>query len=845
MDETLKIKLTVDTSELKASVAQAKQTLASVGNDSGANKATKETEKSMKSLEDTMTQIRNMNMFDLMIKGLDRARQSFRKAKAEVHGLGGALDMFKNMGLSFGSSKNFTDNTDYFTASFGNRMKWATDMAGEGFKGMGRSLGYLGQSAKAFVSSFTAGLGAIIASLAIVAGYIASIVALTKNAINRAKELKKEFTEASKINMNIQTYQEWGYVLKQCGIEADKLTDFVKKLAEKQKEVASGSEEATSAYKELGMSQKEIMSMGQAELFDKTIEKLQQVENATQRTALAYRIFTDDAVYLNSILHLTNGETQSLINNYYALGGAPTDTLIERSNLLSASTTNLSYAWAGVKNTLAEAVLPAVIAVVQWLTKAIAVINVFLQALLGVEIGGGKSKSSMNNATAGVKNYGSALGSAAKSAKELLRYTMGFDELNVIPGQSGSGSSSGNGLGSGAFGAGGFNTDLPIVEVPDMSKLKAWVEEYKTVIQDVATISLLVIGILMTVLGFAGGNIPLALAGIGLAGLGIAIGSIEGSTFDRLGKKLADWWNGIEKWFKEHVAPVFTKQYWIDKWDKIKTSTSEKIEEIKKKVSDWWDGVKTWFGQHVGKYFTKKYWNEKFDNIKQSASEKLEETKSKISEKWSGVKTWFGNHVGKYFTLTYWKEKFNNIKQGASEKLDEVKTTLSNKWNGIKTWWSNSIAPKFTIAYWKEKFNTIKDGAKTAFNGVIDTVERAINAIIKKINTLSWKIPDWVPKVGGETFGFNFKEVSIPRLAKGGIALGSSLVNVGEAGKEAILPLENNTGWMDVLANKIASRNSAPSKIVLMVGEKELGYATIDAFNGIYAQTGNLPIKLV
>lgn len=66
---------------------------------------------------------------------------------------------------------------------------------------------------------------------------------------------------------------------------------------------------------------------------------------------------------------------------------------------------------------------------------------------------------------------------------------------------------------------------------------------------------------------------------------------------------------------------------------------------------------------------------------------------------------------------------------------------------------------------WKSIFN----GAKAAFNGVMGIVENAINSIIKKINTLSWTIPDWVPFIGGGKFGFNFRQISIPRLAQGAV----------------------------------------------------------------------------
>ncbi len=43
----------------------------------------------------------------------------------------------------------------------------------------------------------------------------------------------------------------------------------------------------------------------------------------------------------------------------------------------------------------------------------------------------------------------------------------------------------------------------------------------------------------------------------------------------------------------------------------------------------------------------------------------------------------------------------------------------------------------------------------------------------------------------------------LPALATGGITQGPTMALIGEAGQEAVLPLENNTGWMDVLADKI------------------------------------------
>ena len=244
----------------------------------------------------------------------------------------------------------------------------------------------------------------------------------------------------------------------------------------------------------------------------------------------------------------------------------------------------------------------------------------------------------------------------------------------------------------------------------------------------------------------------------------------------------------------------------------------------------------------------KKYWTEKFDTVKAGASEKLEEVKTTITGKWNGVKNWFGTTVAPKFTKQYWKDKFNSIKTGASERLDETRTAITTKWNGVKTWFNASVAPKFTTAYWKGKFNTVADGAKAAFNSVISIVEKAVNAIINKINTLSWKIPDWVPSYGGKSFGFSIKQISIPRLATGGIVTESTLANIGERGAEAVLPLTGSQGaaWMDALSTMIATKiaGNEQTKVVLQVGETELGWATIGAINNITKQAGGLQLAL-
>lgn len=87
-------------------------------------------------------------------------------------------------------------------------------------------------------------------------------------------------------------------------------------------------------------------------------------------------------------------------------------------------------------------------------------------------------------------------------------------------------------------------------------------------------------------------------------------------------------------------------------------------------------------------------------------------------------------------------------------------------------------------------FNGIVDSIKGTINsvigfinGLISGVCDGINTIIKAMNKLKWDVPDWVPVLGGKTFGFNLKTITapqIPMLANGGVITQPTLAMMGE-----------------------------------------------------------------
>lgn len=147
-----------------------------------------------------------------------------------------------------------------------------------------------------------------------------------------------------------------------------------------------------------------------------------------------------------------------------------------------------------------------------------------------------------------------------------------------------------------------------------------------------------------------------------------------------------------------------------------------------------------------------------------------------------------------------------------------ISSVLSSAWDTWYNFWEGVGGTAYDVVQkilgffknaWekiKNAFSNVKDFIKNFFEGLLDVIKTPINWIISAINTvinalnkLHVDVPDWVPGIGGSTFGFSIP--TIPQLAEGGIAepkQGGQLVNVAEAGQaEAIIPLDKFWSKLD------------------------------------------------
>ncbi|MDB8553249.1 hypothetical protein [Turicibacter sanguinis] len=265
-----------------------------------------------------------------------------------------------------------------------------------------------------------------------------------------------------------------------------------------------------------------------------------------------------------------------------------------------------------------------------------------------------------------------------------------------------------------------------------------------------------------------------------------------------------------------------------------------------------WDEVSAWLIEIWETIKTKAL--EIWTRIKDFLSETWEKIKNTCSEVWTKVKEFF---------ISTWnsiKETANNVWNSILNTcktiFDNLKNYMSDIWNGIKQIFSGVI--DFVVGVFTGDWERAWEGVKSVFKGIFDTfgsiVKTPLNAVIKMINTcinglnkIKFSIPNWVPGIGGNSYGISIP--NIPMLAKGGILDSPTLAMVGEAGKEAVVPLENNTQGLDLLAAKLLERmpasssnsgDDSPVEVVLQIGDTQLGRVVINSINKLQRQSGRM-----
>ena len=330
-------------------------------------------------------------------------------------------------------------------------------------------------------------------------------------------------------------------------------------------------------------------------------------------------------------------------------------------------------------------------------------------------------------------------------------------------------------------------------------------------------------------------------------------------------EKIKETWANVAQWFSSIVEGIRNAFAGVGEWlSNLFTNAWESIKTAWNGVSAWfggiWEGIKNVFSS-VSEWFTNLFAN----------------AWKGIQNAWSGVKNWFGtlwNGIKSIYSAvsSWFSNIFRNAWNGVQSAWSGAKNFFSGIWNSIKNtfssvgnWFSSifksasdGIKNVFSgiTGFFSGIWNSIKNifsnvgnaiasgirGAVTnAVNAVLRTACNIINGFIKAIN-FAIDIINWIPGVNIQ----KIDELTVPQYAKGGIVDSATLAIIGEQGKEAVVPLENNTEWMDKLAVMLNEKMGGQGRnIILQVDGKTFAQTSIDSINQLTRQTGSLGLTLI
>ncbi|HGQ8326263.1 TPA: hypothetical protein ACL2C3_000507 [Streptococcus pneumoniae] len=310
--------------------------------------------------------------------------------------------------------------------------------------------------------------------------------------------------------------------------------------------------------------------------------------------------------------------------------------------------------------------------------------------------------------------------------------------------------------------------------------------------------------------------------------------------FSGLWTKLQEIFEPIGQWFGEKFQQA---------WDAIVNIFSGIGEWFSGVFQGAWDAIVniftpigSWFGQrwadvtsalaNIGAWFTdifQKAWTG-LTNIFSKLGLWFGERWADVTSVLANVSSWFGN----MFTSAY-----NAVKNAFSS----IGGFFSGVWSTVQSIFVNA----------GQKVGSAVGGAfKSAVNAVLGTIENVVNDFIGMINGVLGVVRN-LPGLG---WVGSVSTVSLPRLARGGIVDSPTIAMIGEAGKEAVVPLEN-TGFIQTLGRVVSSAVvnamagispqggfSSDGDIVIQIAGHEFGRVAIQEINKEHERAGQTLLKI-
>ncbi len=482
---------------------------------------------------------------------------------------------------------------------------------------------------------------------------------------------------------------------------------------------------------------------------------------------------------------------------------------VASSEEASAAISALKGSLQGLAAPILNAVIPALIKVVQFLTQIISLIGRGVSALFGMT-----NKQALESAK-NLNEQQEALEGVGGAASDAEKQLASFDEINKLtePG------------GGGGGGADNLAPTFEEVELPEWlegtaNKLADALDRLRTVwdkfkknpavqyvfdaiksfLKSVAktsidgvTNSINVLSSLMEFIDALTTGDPVYILDTMLRLLGDIAYLLADPALD-----LAEWVLSLfgvevdlEKWWNDKVKPWFTAEKHFRLWSDAKKGWENGWNDIR----EWWDnsGLVKWWRDDVKPWFTKARWQQL-----------LQEAKTGVSDGWSEFKTW---------------------------------------WNStISEWWNNNVAVWFTREKWSSVMGGIKEAFRNSFTDAANAAIGVLNRMIAWINDrLKFNVPQlkWTnPFTGNIDTLWEAREITIarlpdiPYLAQGAVIPPNrefmAVLGDQKSGTNIETPLST---MVQAFRQALNERGGGSRTIVLELDRRELGRVTFDVYN--------------
>ena len=204
--------------------------------------------------------------------------------------------------------------------------------------------------------------GAVTAVTAVTAATAAMGAAVVKSASDTAAYGDNIDKMSQKMGMTAEAYQEWDAVMQHSGTSMETMKASMKTLA-------NAAESGNAAFEALGITEQELATLNQQELFERTIAGLQNMEDGTQRTYVAGQLLGRGATELGALLNTSAEDTQAMRDRVHELGGVMSNEAVKAAAAYQDSLQDMQTAMQGLSRGLTQEFMPGIKTAMDGLTE--------------------------------------------------------------------------------------------------------------------------------------------------------------------------------------------------------------------------------------------------------------------------------------------------------------------------------------------------------------------------------------------------------------------------------------------------------------------------------------------